>query len=431
MPIFQYIPAILKMVIIFISVLIALRMRMSLGNAFLLGTLTLSLLFGLEPKNILGSMVASIVYPKTLSLTVIVTLILILSNSMETAGQMQRLLGKFQGLLSSPKLNLFVFPALIGLLPMPGGAIFSAPMVKELGIRSSLSGKQLSYINYWFRHIWEYWWPIYPGVLLATLMADINILLFVFFMFPLTVIAVYSGCLPIKDLDQLQERTSGHHRPSVWPFIRELLPILIVIIPGLCLGMIISSVFPSVSIAKEAGLIISLFMAIGWIWYENGLSRGQTWKIISDRQLLKMAYMVISILIFKGVIEDSHAVEAISNELLLLRVPLVLVTVILPFMVGLFTGITIAFVGSTFPILISLVHSLGEASFMQAYVMLALVSGFSGVLLSPLHLCLLLSNEYFGTTLGPVYRYLWLPCVCLLLSSIAYFWILKGLCQWI
>jgi hypothetical protein len=67
---------------------------------------------------------------------------------------------------------------------------------------------------------------------------------------------------------------------------------------------------------------------------------------------------------------------------------------------------------------------------MLAYVMLMLVSGFAGVLLSPLHFCLILSNEYFDTPSGPVYKYLWMPCLGLLFSGMAYFWLLYGLYQW-
>ena len=97
------------------------------------------LCFGMQPRVTLKSMLASITDLKTLSITLIVSLILVLSNSMELAGQMQRMLKNFQGLISSTRLNLIIFPALIGLLPMPGGAVFSAPMVKELGIGSKLS----------------------------------------------------------------------------------------------------------------------------------------------------------------------------------------------------------------------------------------------------------------------------------------------------
>ncbi len=60
---------------------------------------------------------------------------------------MNRLLDTFRGLVRRPSLNLIVFHALIGLLPMPGGAIFSAPMVKNFGHRHLLKDDQLSYVN--------------------------------------------------------------------------------------------------------------------------------------------------------------------------------------------------------------------------------------------------------------------------------------------
>jgi hypothetical protein len=91
---------------VFILVLICIRKKLSLGNAFILGAIFLSALFGLKPLAMLKSMVVSILDPKTLSIAGIVSLILILSNSMEMAGQMQRLLDKFRGLVSSPRLNL-------------------------------------------------------------------------------------------------------------------------------------------------------------------------------------------------------------------------------------------------------------------------------------------------------------------------------------
>ena len=135
MTMLNQIPALLRVAIVFLLVLIAIRKKLSLGNAFLLGALALGVLFGESPPVIAQSVAKSLFDLKTVSLALIVSLILVLSNSMEKAGQMQRLLASFQGLVSNPRLNLTIFPALIGLLPMPGGAVFSAPMVKELGAR--------------------------------------------------------------------------------------------------------------------------------------------------------------------------------------------------------------------------------------------------------------------------------------------------------
>jgi uncharacterized protein len=432
MSVLNHTPAMLRVTIVFVFLLFLIRKKLSLGHAFISGAVLLSLLFELLPRDMIKSMFESIIFPKTLSLALIVSLILILSSSMEVSGQMERLLENFKGLIANIRINLIVFPALIGLLPMPGGAVFSAPMVKDLGRQSGLSGDRLSFINYWFRHIWEYCWPLYPGVLLATILANLNIVTFVIFMCPITVLAAYFGYRPLKDLREIKEdSTYSHKNRSVRPFIKELTPILLVIIPGLCMGIIFSYLLPALTVGKEMGLILALFWSIGWVWYRNDLTRKQIWTVIRNPQNLNMMYIVASILIFKGILEDSLAVEAISNELLILNVPLMLIAVILPFFVGLITGITIAFVGVTLPILIPLIHSLGEAQFMLAYVMLAVVCGFAGVLLSPLHLCLILSNEYFNTSMGAVYRHLWLLCIGIMSSSIVYFllshWVIKSL----
>ncbi len=435
MIIFNNIAALLKMTLVFFIILLAIKRRFSLGSAFLLGAVGLGLIFGAGPLTILNSILRSMIHPKALSLALIVSLILVLSHSMEMAGQMQRLLDSFQGLIRSPRINMVVFPALIGLLPMPGGAIFSAPMVRTLGARLSLSDTQLSYINYWFRHIWEYWWPLYPGVLLTVTIADLNLWVFALFLIPLTLVALCAGYWPLKAFRSISRNGSecpaNSSRPSLAPFLVELIPIVIAIGLGIGMGIIISVLARSnpvvSSTSKEIGLILALCVSIGWVWHRNRIGGSQRGALLKNRQLLRMIYMILAILAFKGVLVQSRAVEAVSQELLGLNIPLFLITVLLPFLVGSVVGITIVFVGATIPILISLIRSFGEGQFILAYMMLALASGFAGVLLSPLHVCLLLSNEFFGTTLVAVYRYLWIPCLVLLGCSMAYFPVLHWL----
>jgi hypothetical protein len=111
MIIFDNIAALLKMTLVFFIILLAIWRRFSLGSAFLLGAVGLGLIFGAGPLTILKSILGSMIHPKALSLA----LILVLSHSMEMAGQMRRLLDSFQGLIRSPRINMVVFPALIGL----------------------------------------------------------------------------------------------------------------------------------------------------------------------------------------------------------------------------------------------------------------------------------------------------------------------------
>ena len=425
------VPAVVRIFLVFGLVLAGLRLKLSLGSAFAMGALTLGIIFGMPLTAILAAAAKALADPKTLSLSVIVSLILVLSHSLETSGQLERLLDRFRGLISNPRLNIVIFPALIGLLPMPGGAIFSAPMVKRIGEPASLSGAQLSFINYWFRHVWEYCWPLYPGILLTTALARIDLWGFVLALSPLTAVASGAGYLSLRRMMPAVRDTQPRHRAEparVGPFLRELVPVLIAIIPGIALGSILSRLLsgPAAGVAKELGLIAALAAAIFWVWHINRVAAAQRYRLVMRKDLLAMVYMVAAILVFKGVLLDSRAVDAVSAELLRWRIPLLTITVVLPFIVGFVVGITIAFVGATFPILISLIAAYGAGDQTLAYLMLAMAGGFAGVLLSPLHLCLLLSNSYFGTGLGSVYRHLGMPCLALMLAALGYFFLLAG-----
>ncbi len=426
------VPAVVRILVVFSLILAAIKRKWMLGNAFIAGAAALGVIFGMGLVDIALSAAAALVHPKTLSLSIVVCLILVLSHSLEQSGQMERLLVNFKGLVRQPRINIVIFPALIGLLPMPGGAIFSAPMVKSIGEGHRLSGSHLSYVNYWFRHIWEYWWPLYPGILLATTLAEVDLWQLVLFTFPLSAVAVVAGYWPLKDIalqGKLEADEAGPRR--LGPFLRELQPIGFAIGGGLGMGLLLPYGLAhgaAAPLAKEIGLILALMGAIVWVWLANDMPWSRRWAILRQPSLFKMLYMVSAILIFKGVLEQSGAVLQISREMLHWQIPLLTITIILPMLVGGISGITIAFVGATFPILVSLIQSMQQTHLMLPYMMLAMASGFVGVLISPLHLCLLLSNEYFQTSLLPVYQHLRVPLVALLAAAAAYF---GGLYYWL
>ncbi|MDI3476141.1 MAG: uncharacterized protein PWQ79_2244 [Thermococcaceae archaeon] len=55
---------------------------------------------------------------------------------------------------------------------------------------------------------------------------------------------------------------------------------------------------------------------------------------------------------------------------------------------------------------------------------LAYLSGYMGMLFSPVHLCLVFSAEYYGASLGRVYRELLLPSVLLFLAGLGYIFLI-------
>jgi hypothetical protein len=418
--------ALIKIGIIFALMIMAIRRRWSLGSTFLVSSAALGILFGQGLPSMLRSALNALADPKIVSLGIVICLILILSTAMEVTGHMKRLLDSFKGLAAGPRVSMILFPALIGLLPMPGGAIFSAPMVKEMGQRGHLGADKLSYINYWFRHIWEYWWPLYPGILLVSALAGIRLERFMIFMCPLTIVTILAGYLPLLG-ENLGDQAPPVHaaRAGLYPFFLELAPIIITIVAGIALGAALAAVVPHLRINKELGFMGALCLALGWVYVKEDMTPRSFMEIACSRGVARMLYMVLSIFIFKGIFEGSHAVQSVAQELMQYSLPLSLLAVLLPFLVGSVTGMTVAFVGSTFPILLTIMASLGQEPLMFPYLMLALISGLLGVILSPVHLCLLLSNQYFGTGLGAVYRHLWLPSLCILIFGILYFWIAK------
>jgi hypothetical protein len=105
------------------------------------------------------------------------------------------------------------------------------------------------------------------------------------------------------------------------------------------------------------------------------------------------------------------------------------VAMLLPLIVGLISGLPIAFVGTCFPILISTLSATGALYLKLPWILLAFVSGFVGSLLAPTHLCLILSNEYFHAPWPKAYGHLLLPCGLLLAGGTAYFFLLMGLLE--
>ncbi|PIE70894.1 MAG: hypothetical protein CSA22_05720 [Deltaproteobacteria bacterium] len=423
-----HIPALIRLLAVFVLILFLIRKKVSLGNTFFIGTVCMGLVFGLGPLAIGKSVLTSCTHVKTLALTAIVVLILILSSSLDRSGQMRVMLDAFKGLIRSPRLNLVLFPSLIGLLPMPGGAIFSAPMVKELGARSGYSPARLSYVNYWFRHVWEFWWPLYPGVLLTTTLAGIDIIRFMGFMFPLSILALGVGFVFLK-ADTPPEQRDDAAAPSRQPvrFLISLVPVLIVIIGGLGTGFFLSAIFSDWMIAKEVGLILSLLVSIAFVWIRTGMDKNACREMLFNRNLMNMIYMILTILMFKEVLEQGDAVTAVTGDLLHLHIPVAAIVMILPFLVGVVTGITIAFVGSTFPILIPLIQAMDPGAALMPYMMLGLSIGFVGVLVSPVHLCFILTNEYFRVDTATVYAVLVKPALGLGAMALVYYAVLRAI----
>ena len=141
---------------VFTLILILARLKLPLALSIAAGAFIIGFLFGLDAGQVVLTALTGAVQPQTIGLVIVTMLILSLSAIMQAAGQFAEIVALAKLLVRRPAVAMAALPALIGLLPMPGGALFSAPMVETAAADSKVSGSVLSAINYWFRHIWEH-----------------------------------------------------------------------------------------------------------------------------------------------------------------------------------------------------------------------------------------------------------------------------------
>jgi Uncharacterized conserved protein len=73
---------------------------------------------------------------------------MVFSSAMKKAGAMERLANSIIAVAPSRRMAIALAPMLIGTLPVPGGAVLSAPMVESMDSEGRMSGEALSAANY-------------------------------------------------------------------------------------------------------------------------------------------------------------------------------------------------------------------------------------------------------------------------------------------
>lgn len=420
--------ALAKVLAVFAAMLAGMRLKFGIGPSILAGGFLMALIFGMGPVAWLSTAAQAAATWQCVSLAVIVVLILMLSHVLERTGQSLKLMEALTGYLPSRRLRLIFFPVLIGLLPMPGGAAFSAPMVRQTGEPLKLSTQELAMVNYWFRHVWELSWPLYPGIIMTAGLLNL----------PLSTVVLHTGLGTVwffllgwwfilrpmgPRLKALDLGPAEPPRRDARAVLRLGLPLLIAIVGSFVLEAGVSSLFPEASF--ELGIIGALLAAVVCVFVQNKAGASFLWQSLMQKELRQTLVMVAAIFAFNGVMENAGVVR----EMVKLGGGAALVTsaVFVPALVGMVAGITMAFVGAAFPLMLGLLDQLGMRDQAMAWAMLALVSGFAGVMASPLHICFVMTCQYFGVDLPKAWRAAAVPSLALLGFGVVWFFVLRAI----
>jgi len=425
MPFLDAIPALVKVGAAFALIVGLNRLRVHLSLALFLGAAFLGVALGMPPAALLATVGRSLFDPSLASLLLIVAIILTLSRIMSDCGQLERLVTSFTRLTRDSRVAALVMPALIGLLPMPGGALFSAPMVDTACGEKPVEAEIKTAVNYWFRHIWEYWWPLYPGVVLAVGLLGVEAWQFMAIQVPLSVLVVTAGLifllprLPRNPADRHAE--AGESRENGRSFWREVRPITLVILalPAVWLFEKVTGI----TTPRLTAVFLGLGLCMTWVIVQNRPSPGQVVRSVANRSSVLLLLLICGIMAFKGVLMESQAVAQIQEELVQYGIPAMAVLMVVPFLAGFITGIAVGFVGASFPLVIALIAGKTGLDYL-AHASLAYAFGYMGMMLSPVHVCFVVTRDYFHAGLGASYRHIIGPAALVLVLSLAYFLLL-------
>jgi len=381
----------LALLISIAGILLILRLRLHPGFAIFIGSIILSLLV-LPLLSIPHLMLQSLINYQTIRLLVIIASALTLSHLMEQKGLLAQLAATLENF--GPKLALHFIPAVIGLVPMPAGALVSATASGGIVKRMGLTPEQSTFINFWFRHIWEFSVPAYPAIIITSVLLSAPLSRVVAALSPMTALAIISGAvLSYWILKKLPKMKGKPTKNIAYSFLRASWPILI-LVSSILLGLEAMIAFPLTL------TLLAIQQRVNWPELKKSFKYGV------DPRILLLLYAVM---LYKATIESSGAAQAIFSDMQAMGLPALVILVALPLLMGLATGFSMGFAGIALPLLVPYIAS--DSSIHGYALLLAYTSGMMGLLLSPLHLCLILSAEYFKANLARVYWYILPPCI--------------------
>ncbi len=388
---------IVSLAVSILIIVVLVRFKVDLGVSMLAGAASLALIVGKSVGWTVVELGRAAVEPDTLLLLARIIVIIALGSLAGRVGYLDRFVLGLRTFVSDNRVVVALIPAFGGLLPMPGGAMLTAPMVESAARGGNVKPEELVFISYWFRHVWEYIWPLYPGVVVAAALVQKNVSDLFFANWSATVAAIAGGALLVLRKVDVGKNDPSARVGSVVDLLVGVLPFAVVIVGALVFK------FELIAVILVVMVLMAVFEKVKPAEFLRSFRRGITFQIIA---------LIIGVAAYKYLLESAGVISAVPAFLLKLHMPEVAVIVAVPMLVGLVTGVTLAFIGISFPLLLPL---LGGDSVNMELVMLAFVSGFVGCLLSPAHLCLVLTREYFGANLARVYRLL-LPAGAIIMA---------------
>jgi integral membrane protein (TIGR00529 family) len=275
------------------------------------------------------------------------------------------------------RFSFLAVPALIGLLPMPGGALVSAMAMRRKYLEEArMTPEWASFLNYWFRHIWVPVWPIFQSIIITAAVLEVAPMRVVAGTWPETPAAILGGLLVAAPaLYRYGCKRSGRLLDllkALWPFL--LLAILVFThIVGLLEALIVTL------------LAVLVILRPDWEKLRNALKLATNPRVHG---------VLAEALLLKELLTRTGAPYVMYGFAAKLGLPETMILFMVPFVLGLAAGGENFFAATAIPLLKTyIVASNGIIN--RLALLIAYTGGTMGVMVSPVHLCFALTVDYY------------------------------------
>jgi hypothetical protein len=240
---------------------------------------------------------------------------------------------------------------------------------------------------------------VYPSVIAASIVLAVPLSTVVITMLPvIPLMTAFGGIVSYRILRNAPRATSRNltRRQLGKELLRASWPVLLLV------AMVLAGVE-----AVVAFLIVSVAVAV-----QQRVSRTEAKEALRYALGGKILFLLFAVMLYKDLVGASGAAYSLFSDMQSAVIPPAAILIALPLLIGFAAGLSMAFVGIAFPLMLPFIIT---ADGMDAYALfLAYVAGGLGYMVSPLHLCLILSAEFFKARLGDVYRLMIPPLIAVI-----------------
>lgn len=340
----------------------------------------------------------------TINMIIVIIIVTYLGELLKASHFLDEITSNFKKILPT-KVFLPLLPMTIGLIPMPGGALVSAPMVGEGAKDVSIKDEEKALLNFWFRHVWEPISPLYPEFLLGVSTLGVSIIDVLKVQWIVSLGMLISGIVVITP--HINNSSNGREKING----KTLLSLLKIFSP-------IIVIFAFILIFKNLPSFIALFVGLVYVILLKRIDFRTLVESFIYKKILEYVLLIFSIFLLREVINYTRFAQSVYNELTLLNVPQALILFFLPLSIGFLTGVSSASIGITYPLLMPLLKTNG--TLISSNLLIAYYGVWTALLFTPTHLCLSLSVEYFKASFYIFYKKM-LPAF-LILTVFIIFW---------